>query len=95
MQALHRESLPSLARAMGSAKVDVIGPFGKRLSVARCATMRNIDDAESQFISLSAWGPLLPSPASVGTAAIRAKAATHGVTAAPTSGGSELLAWRS
>jgi hypothetical protein len=57
MQALHRESLSSLARAMGSAKVDVIGPFRKRLSVARCATMRNIDDAESQFISLSACGP--------------------------------------
>jgi hypothetical protein len=49
-----------LARAMGSAKDDVIGPFRKRLSAARSATIRNIDDAESQFISLSACVPLRP-----------------------------------
>jgi len=44
----------------GQRKVDFIGPFRERLSAARCATMRNIDDAESQFISLSACGPPLP-----------------------------------
>jgi hypothetical protein len=39
---------------MGGAKVEVIGPFGKQLSVARCATMRNFDDAEGQSGSPSA-----------------------------------------